>query len=95
MDVPTAQEKSEQIFFAQPQAHQNKFTNLNKTVPTDPFKMITFFEQCQATDKVAGIFEKIAKDKQLKERKTTQLPIARSHESSYHQHCSHKYSNYL
>jgi hypothetical protein len=29
MDVPTVQEKSEQIFFAQPKAHQNKFANLN------------------------------------------------------------------
>ncbi len=28
MGVPTAQEKSEQIFFAQPKAHQNKFADL-------------------------------------------------------------------
>jgi hypothetical protein len=70
MDIPTAQEKSEQIFFAQPKAHQNKFADLNKTVPTDLLKMIVFFEQCQATDKVAGVLEKIAKDKQPKERKT-------------------------
>ncbi len=54
MDVPTAQEKSEQIFFAQPKAHQNKFANLNKMVPAHPLRMIAFFEQCQATDKVAG-----------------------------------------
>ncbi len=66
MDVPTAQEKSEQIFFAQPKAHQNKFANLNKTVPTDPLKMIAFFGQCQATDKVADVLEKIAKDKKGK-----------------------------
>ena len=70
MEVPTAQEKSEQIFFAQPKAHQVKFADLNETVPTDPLKLIAFFEQCQATDKVAGIIEKIAKDKkQPKERK--------------------------
>jgi hypothetical protein len=70
MDVPTAQEKSEQIFFAQPKAHQNKFADLNKTVPADPLRMIAFFEQCQATVKVAGILEKIAKDKkQPKEKK--------------------------
>jgi hypothetical protein len=31
--------------------------------------MITFFEQCQATDKTAGILKKIAKDKQPKEKK--------------------------
>ncbi len=63
MDVPTAQDKSEQIFFAQPKAYQNKFADLNKMVPTDPLKMIAFFEQCQATDGAAGILEKIAKDK--------------------------------
>ncbi len=52
--VPMAQEKSEQIFFAQPKVHKNKFANLNKMVPTDPLKMITFFEQCQATNKTAS-----------------------------------------
>ncbi len=39
MEVPTVQEKSEQILFAQPKVHQKKFANLNKTVPTDPLKM--------------------------------------------------------
>jgi hypothetical protein len=63
-------------------------------VPTDPLKMIAFFEQCQATNKVAGVLEKIAKDKQPKERKTAQLPVACSRESSYRQHCSHNYRNY-
>jgi hypothetical protein len=43
MDVPTAQEKSEQIFFVQPKAHQNKFADLNKMVPADPLRMIAFF----------------------------------------------------
>jgi hypothetical protein len=86
MDVPTAQEKSEQIFFAQPKAHQNKFADLNKTVPANPLRMIAFFEQCQATNKAAGILDKIAKDKkQPKEKKTAHLPTARSCESSYRQ----------
>jgi hypothetical protein len=43
MDIPMAQEKSEQIFFAQPKAHQNNFANLNKTVPTNSLRMIAFF----------------------------------------------------
>jgi hypothetical protein len=94
MDIPTAQEKSEQIFFAQPKVHQNKFTNLNKTVPTDPLKINAFFEQCQATHKVAGILEKITKDKQPKEMEAAQLPVTRSRESNYCQHCSHKYHDY-
>jgi hypothetical protein len=94
MEVPTAQEKSEQIFFAQPKAHQNKFANLNKMVPTDLLKMIAFFEQCQATDKAAGILEKIAKDKHPTEKKTAQLPVVHGRELSYCQHHSHKYHNY-
>jgi hypothetical protein len=95
MDIPTVQEKSEQIFFAKPKAHQNKFADLNKTVPSDPLRMTAFFEQCQATHKAAGILDKIAKDKkQPKEKKTAHLPVARSRESSYHQHRSHNYRDY-
>jgi hypothetical protein len=94
MDVPTAQEKSEQIFVLQPKVHQNKFFDLNKTVPSDLLKMIAIFEQCQATNKVAGILKKIAKDKQPKGKKTAQLFLPRSREPSYRQHCSCKYCNY-
>jgi hypothetical protein len=68
---------------------------LNKTVPTDPLKLITFFEQCQATDKAAGVLKKIVKDKkQPKEKKTAHLPAACSCESSYWQDCCHKYGDY-
>ncbi len=95
MEVPTAQEKSEQIFFVQPKAHQFKFADLNKMVSTDLLKLIAFFKQCQATNKVAGILKKIAKDKkQPKEKKTAHLPTARSCVSSYQQHCHHKYCDY-
>jgi hypothetical protein len=95
MEVPMAQEKSEQIFFLQPKAHQFKFSDLNKMVPTDPLKLITFFKQCQATNKAAGILKKIAKDKkQPKKKKTAHLPAARSRESSYRQHRLHKYCDY-
>jgi hypothetical protein len=74
MEVPTAQEKGEQIFSTQPKAHWFKFVDLNKTVPTDPLKLIAFFEQCQATNNVAGILEKITKEKkQPKEKKTAHL----------------------
>jgi hypothetical protein len=38
-------------------------------VPTDLLKMIAFFEQCQATNKAAGVLEKIAKDKQPRKGK--------------------------
>jgi hypothetical protein len=64
-------------------------------VPTDPLKLITLFEQCQAADKAAVILEKIAKDeKQPKEKKMSHLPTMRSHELSYQQHCCHKYCDY-
>ncbi len=63
-------------------------------MPTDPLKTIAFFEQCQATDTAADVLDKIAKDKQPKERKTAQLPVAHSRELSYRQHCSHKYCDY-
>jgi hypothetical protein len=57
--------------------------------------MISFFKQCQATNKAAGIFEKIAKDKkQPKEKSTAHVPTARSRESSYKQHRCHKYHDY-
>ncbi len=95
MDVPMGQEKSEQFFFVQPKVHQNKFADLNKTVPSDLLRMIAFFEQCQATDKATGILDKIVKDKkQPKEKKTAHLPVARSRELSYRQHHSQKYCNY-
>ncbi len=83
INVPTAQEKSEQIFIAQPKTHQNKFANLNKTVPAAPLGMIAVLEQCQATNKAAGVLKKIAKDKkQPKEKSTAHVPTARSRESS-------------
>jgi hypothetical protein len=66
-----------EIFFTQPKAHQNKFADLNKTVPANPLRMIAFFEQCQVTDKAAGILEKIAKDKkQPKKKSTVHVPTA-------------------
>jgi hypothetical protein len=95
MDLPMVQEKSEQIFFAQPKAYQNKFADLNKMVPANPLRMIAFFKQCQATNKMAGVLEKIAKDKKhSKEKNTTHVPTRRSHESSYKQHRCHKYRDY-
>jgi hypothetical protein len=57
--------------------------------------MIAFFEQCQATNKAAGVLEKIARDKkQPKEKSTAHVPTARSHELSYKQHRCHKYRDY-
>jgi hypothetical protein len=62
MELPTAQEKSEQIFFMQPKEHQFKFVEINKMVTMDLLWLIAFFEQCPAANTVAGILEKIADD---------------------------------
>jgi hypothetical protein len=44
MELPMVQEKAKQIFFAQPKAHQYKFTETNKMVPMDPVWLVTFLE---------------------------------------------------
>ncbi len=45
-------------------------------VPTNPLKLIAFFEQCQAINKAAGVLENIAKDKnQPKEKKMAHLRL--------------------
>jgi hypothetical protein len=69
MEVPAAQEKSKQILFAQPKAHQNKFADLNKTVPTDPLKMIAFFEQCQATNNRLAFSRRLPRTSSQRRRK--------------------------
>jgi hypothetical protein len=35
--------------------HPTRLDLANKTVPANPLRMIAFFKQCQATNKVAGI----------------------------------------
>jgi hypothetical protein len=55
--------RKQKKFFAQPKVNQFKFADTNKTVRTDPLKLIAFLEQCQAANKAAGVLEKIAKDK--------------------------------
>ena len=58
-----------------------------------PDKLIK--EGLKQPDQIKVSFEKGAKDKkQPKEKKTAQLPVACSRESSYRQHRSCKYCNY-
>jgi hypothetical protein len=95
MEIPTAQEKSEQILFMQPKVHWFKFAETNKMVPMNPLKLITFFEQCQVANEAAGVLEKAKDKKQPKEKKTAHLPVLRSHESSYQQHHPHKYTTII
>ncbi len=46
MELPTVQEKSKQIFFAQPKAHQFKFAETGKMMTMDPLWLIAFLKQC-------------------------------------------------
>jgi hypothetical protein len=93
MELPTVQEKSKKIIFAQPKAHQNKFTETNKMVPMDLLWLLAFFKQCQTANKLVSVFDKIKEKHQLKEKKTAYLTVACSRDSSYQQHCckSHNY----
>jgi hypothetical protein len=75
MELPTAHEK-------RPMAHEYKFTETNKMVPTDLLWLIAFFKQCQTANKAAGVLDKIKKNKHLKVKKTSHLPIACSWDSS-------------
>ncbi len=57
VEIPRAQEKSEQIFFVQPKAHQFKFADRNKTVPMDflrsvkwPTKRLAFLRRLPRTE---------------------------------------------
>jgi hypothetical protein len=49
---------------------QYKFAETNKMVPMDPLRLITFFEQCQAANKVASVLDKIKEKKQDQGEKT-------------------------
>ena len=74
MKLPMTQEKSKQIFLAQPKAHQFKFAETNKMVPTDPLWLVAYFEQCQTANKAASVLDKLNEKKQPKEKKMANPP---------------------
>jgi hypothetical protein len=69
MELPTAQEKVEQIFLLQPKVHQFKFAETRKAVPADPLWLVAFFKQCQTATKVASLLDKLKENKQQRRRK--------------------------
>jgi hypothetical protein len=87
IELPTAQEKSEPIFLVQPKAHQFKFAETNKTIPTDPLWLVAFFKQCQAADKATSVLDKLKEKKQPKEKTTAHLPVALRLGSNHRHHC--------
>jgi hypothetical protein len=49
--------------------HQFKFADLNKMAPTNPLKMIAFFEQCQATDKAVALLRRLPRTRSGQKRR--------------------------
>ena len=55
MELPTAQERAEQIFLGQPKPHQIKYAETHKTVPSNVVPLVAFFEQCHNVNCVSVV----------------------------------------
>ncbi len=85
--------ESKQIFLVQLKAHQFKLPQSNKTIPTNPLWLVTFFEQCQTANKAASVLDKLKEKKLLKEKRTDHLPVACC-QGLNHRHHYRKNSNH-
>lgn len=72
--IPAAQERSEQIFFAMPRAHQHEYCRNNEDVSLNTNALITFFERCAASDKNTGVLAAIEAHKKTKGDQDDQKP---------------------
>ena len=70
MELPTAQERAEQIFLGQPKMHQMKYAETHKTVPADVVPLVAFFEQCHNADRASGLLDKLKKGKKKVDQET-------------------------
>jgi len=59
MELPTKQEKIEQIFFSVPKKHQQKYAKTHKMLPDNHVPLICFFKQCQNADHMSGILDQL------------------------------------
>ena len=59
LNIPTPQELVEQLFLAQPKAHQAKYAKISEDVEQDADKLCTFFEGCHVEDVANGMFQKL------------------------------------
>jgi hypothetical protein len=66
MELPTKQEKIEQIFFSVPKKHQQKYAETHKMLPDDHVPLVCFFEQCQNADRASGILDQLQQEKKEK-----------------------------
>jgi hypothetical protein len=58
LNIPTAQELVEQLFLAQPKAHQAKYAKISEDVEHDIDMLCTFFKGCHVEDIADGTFQK-------------------------------------
>ena len=70
MELPTAQERAEQIFLGQPKMYQMKYAETHKTVPADVVPLVAFFEQCHNADRASGLLDKLKKGKKKVDQET-------------------------
>ena len=63
MELPTVQERAEQIFLGQPKPHQMKYAEMQ--VP-----LVAFFEQCHNADQVSRVLDKLKKGKKKVNQET-------------------------
>jgi hypothetical protein len=69
IELPMAEEKGEQIFFAQPKANQFKFAETNKMVTTDLHRLIAFFKQCQAANILLAFLRRLTRTRSSQKRR--------------------------
>jgi hypothetical protein len=97
MELPMLQKKLERMFLLQPKAHQFKFAETSKTMPTDPLWLMAFFKQCQTANKVSGVLDMLKEKKQPKEKKMAHLSVTCSCGLNHRHHCcknhDHHWSN--
>ena len=98
MELPTKQEKIEQIFFSVPKKHQQKYVETHKTLLDDHVLLIFFFKQCQNADQASGILDQLQQKKNEKAlKKSTANTSGPSDRNCRHQprrhdgHCTHSH----
>ncbi len=97
MELPTAQEKSNHIFYAQPKAHQFKFAETNKLVSMALLWLIAFFKQNarQPIKQPASLTRSRRKSSQKRRRRLIfpSLAAAISYRQHHCKNCNYHQSN--
>lgn len=73
-------------FFLMPKNQQQKYTEMNNTLPDDHVQLVCFFEQCQHADHSSGILDQLQKEKKVKVSKKSSTKTNASSDCD----CRHK-----